>query len=130
MTGGRPSALAGGDDHDLVADEVIKVGALALVSRDNNGKVQVEDITNEPGSGAVVGAVGGALVGLIFPPNPPGTLAVLAQVGRIDPDMLCIQQRRAVRGDLPRLPSPWGRRCSPPKTESEDALSAAIPNGH
>ena len=63
----------------LVADDVIKVGALALVNRDNNGKVRVKDTTNEPGIGAVAGVVGGALVGLIFPPpNPPATLAVLA----------------------------------------------------
>ena len=58
----------------LVADDVIKVGALALVNRDHNGKVHVKDTTNEPGIGAVVGDVGGALVGLIFPPpnrRPP-----------------------------------------------------------
>ena len=56
----------------LVADDVIKGGALAVVNRDNNGKVHVKDTTNEPGIGAVAGAVGGALVGLIFPPpNPP-----------------------------------------------------------
>ena len=35
----------------------------------------------------MVGAVGGALVGLIF---PPFTLAVLAQVGRTGHDTLCI----------------------------------------
>ena len=58
----------------LVADDVIKVGALALVNRDHNGKVHVKDTTNEPGIGAVAGVVGGALVGLIFPPpnrRPP-----------------------------------------------------------
>ena len=55
----------------LVADDVIKGGARALVNRDNNGKVHVKDTTNEPGLG-LVGAVGRALVGLIFPPpNPP-----------------------------------------------------------
>ena len=58
----------------LVADDVIKVGALALVNRDHNGKVHVKDTTNEPGIGAVAGLVGGAVVGVIItPPNrrPP-----------------------------------------------------------
>ena len=43
----------------LAADDVIKVGALALVNRDSDGKVHVKDTTNEPGIGAAVGAVGG-----------------------------------------------------------------------
>jgi uncharacterized membrane protein len=47
----------------LAADDVIKVGALALVNRDSGGNLYVKDTTNEPGIGAVVGAVGGALVG-------------------------------------------------------------------
>ena len=38
----------------LAADDVIKVGALALVNRDHNGKLHVKDTTNEPGIGAVV----------------------------------------------------------------------------
>ncbi|GAA3634935.1 hypothetical protein [Microlunatus ginsengisoli] len=40
----------------LAADDVIKVGALALVNRDGDGKLHVKDTTNEPGIGAVIGA--------------------------------------------------------------------------
>ena len=65
----------------LVADDVIKVEALALVNRDSDGKVHVKDTRNEPGIGAVVGAVGGVLVGLIFPPALLASAAVGAGVG-------------------------------------------------
>ena len=62
----------------LVADDVIKVGALALVNRDHNGKVHVKDTTNEPGIGAVAGVVGGAFGRFDLPAaEPPAALAVL-----------------------------------------------------
>src|SRR6188474_2488942 len=67
----------------LADDDVIKVEALALVNRDSDGKIHVKDTTNEPGIGAVVGAVGGALVGLIFPPALLASAAVGAGVGAV-----------------------------------------------
>jgi len=100
------------------------------VNGDNNGKVHVEHTTDEAGIGAVVGAVGGAFGRLIFtPPNPPATLAVLAQMGRTGPDTLGIHSSAVPCVAIPHLSSPLGRRCSPPNTVSEDAVSAA-PNGH
>ena len=65
----------------LASDDVITVEALALVNRADDGKIHVKDTTNEPGIGAVVGAVGGALVGLIFPPALLASAAVGAGVG-------------------------------------------------
>ena len=65
----------------LAADDVIRVEAPASVNRDDDGKIHVKDTTNEPGIGAVVGAVGGALVGLIFPPTPLASASVGAGVG-------------------------------------------------
>ena len=61
------------------ADDVLKVGALAVVNRDNNGKVHVKDTTNDQDRGR--GRCRRRLLfGLWFPPpNPPDTLAVLAQ---------------------------------------------------
>ena len=53
----------------LAADKVIEVEALALVNRDSDGKIHVRDTSHETGIGATIGAVGGALVGLIFPPS-------------------------------------------------------------
>ena len=53
----------------LADDDVIKVEGLILVSRGTDGKIKVEDDFHTARKGAGWGAVGGALVGLIFPPS-------------------------------------------------------------
>ncbi|HEY6762151.1 MAG TPA: hypothetical protein VI318_21815, partial [Baekduia sp.] len=53
---------------DLASDDVIKVDGLVLVSRGADGKINVDDDFHEARKGARWGAVGGAVVGLIFPP--------------------------------------------------------------
>ena len=65
----------------LAADDVIEVEALALVERDSDGKIHVKDTSHETGTGAKIGAVGGALVGLIFPPSLLATAALGAGLG-------------------------------------------------
>ena len=65
----------------LAADEVIEVEALALVERDSDRKIHVKDTSHETGTGAKIGAVGGALVGLIFPPSLLATAALGAGLG-------------------------------------------------
>ncbi|HVN52654.1 MAG TPA: DUF1269 domain-containing protein [Acidimicrobiales bacterium] len=66
-------ADAARDDWDaikqLADDDVIKVEGLILVSRRSDGKIHVEDNFHTAGKGAAWGAVGGAVVGLIFPPS-------------------------------------------------------------
>ena len=46
-------------------DKSIAVEALALVNRDDDGKVHVKDTTRDTGVGAAIGAVGGAAVGVV-----------------------------------------------------------------
>lgn len=53
----------------LADDEVIKVEGLILVSRRSDGKIHVDDDFHTAGKGAAWGALGGAVVGLIFPPS-------------------------------------------------------------
>src|SRR3954465_15946766 len=65
----------------LVADDVVEVEALALVSRDTDGKIHAEDPSRETGKGAKIGAVGGAVIGLIFPPSLLATSALGAGLG-------------------------------------------------
>ena len=84
----------------LAADDVIKVGALALVNRDSDGKLHVKDTTNEPGIGAVVGAVGGALVGLIFPPALLASAAVGAGVGAGAGSVIDRVTKRNIKSDV------------------------------
>ena len=80
----------------LAADDVIKVGALALVNRDSDGKLHVKDTTNEPG----IGAVGGALVGLIFPPALLASAAVGAGVGAGTGTLIDRVTKRKIKSDV------------------------------
>jgi uncharacterized membrane protein len=52
----------------LAADDVITVDALVLVTRDLDGKIDVKDNFHVVGVAAGLGAAGGLLIGLIFPP--------------------------------------------------------------
>ena len=84
----------------LAADDVIKVEALALVNRDSEGKVHIKDTKNEPGVGAVVGAVGGALVSLIFPPALLASAAVGAGVGAGAGAVIDRVRKREIKSDV------------------------------
>lgn len=53
---------------DLVEKKVITVEALAFVSRNADGWIDVENRPHDIGVGTAIGAVGGLVVGLIFPP--------------------------------------------------------------
>ena len=53
----------------LAKEKVIAVDGLVLVSRDADGKIHEKDNAHIVGVGATIGAVGGLLVGLIFPPS-------------------------------------------------------------
>jgi uncharacterized membrane protein len=52
----------------LADDKVIMVDGLVLVSRDADGKIHEKDNAHIVGGTAILGAAGGLLVGLIFPP--------------------------------------------------------------
>jgi len=54
---------------ELAEDDKIKVQGLVLVSRRSDGKIHVDDNFHTARKGAAWGAVGGAVVGLIFPPT-------------------------------------------------------------
>ena len=53
---------------ELAQQKVITVDALVLVSRDMDGKIDVKDNFHTVGVAAGLGAAGGLLIGLIFPP--------------------------------------------------------------
>ena len=65
----------------LAKDDVINVDGLILVSRRADGKIHVDDDFHETRKGATWGAVGGAVVGLIFPPAILASAAVGAGIG-------------------------------------------------
>jgi uncharacterized membrane protein len=65
----------------LAEDDVIKVDGLILVSRRTDGKIHVDDDFHTARRGAEWGAVGGAIIGLIFPPTLLAGAAVGAGLG-------------------------------------------------
>ena len=65
----------------LAKDDVINVDGLILVSRRADGKIHVDDDFHETRKGATWGAVGGAVIGLIFPPAILASAAVGAGIG-------------------------------------------------
>lgn len=84
----------------LAADDVLEFEALALVNRDSDGKIHVKDTTNEVGIGATIGAVGGALVGLIFPPSLLATAALGAGVGAGTGAVVDRVAKRKIKADV------------------------------
>jgi len=65
----------------LATDDAIKVDGLILVSRRTDGKIHVDDDFHTTAKGAGWGAVGGAVIGLIFPPALLASAAVGAGLG-------------------------------------------------
>ena len=78
-----PNAARGDWDtiKDLAKEDLIKVDGLILVSRTDDGKIKVDDDFHETRKGAALGAVGGAVIGLIFPPAILASAAVGAGIG-------------------------------------------------
>ncbi|QWZ09882.1 DUF1269 domain-containing protein [Nocardioides panacis] len=84
----------------LAADDVIKVDGLVLVSRRRNGKIHVDDDFHTAAKGAAWGAVGGAVVGLIFPPSLLASTAVGAGLGLGAGGLLSHGEKAAIRADI------------------------------
>ncbi len=82
------------------ADDVIELEALALVERDSDGKIHVKDTSHETGTGAKIGAIGGALVGLIFPPSLLATAALGAGLGAGTGAVVDRVRKRRIKADV------------------------------
>ena len=65
----------------LAKEKVITVEALLLVGRGPDGKIREKHNAHTVGLGTVLGAAGGFLIGLIFPPALVGATAVGAGAG-------------------------------------------------
>jgi len=96
--------------QQLTADKVMKFDALELVNRDDAGKIHVKDTKHQKRAGAAIGAVGGALVGLIFPPSLLASAAVGAGIGTGTGAMVSRATKRKVEADVEWIlpPGGWG----------------------
>ena len=97
-----PDAARGDWDavKQLAQDDVIKVDGLILVSRRNDGKIHFDDDFHEARRGAGWGAVGGAVIGLIFPPALLASAAVGAGIGAGAGALLSHGEKAAIKADV------------------------------
>lgn len=69
------------DVKELAKEEAIDVDGMLFVRRNEDGKIVVKDDAHDVRKGVKVGAVAGAVVGLIFPPSLLGGAVVGALAG-------------------------------------------------
>ena len=84
----------------LARDDVIEVDGLVLVSRDDDGKIKVKDNANDVGKGAAIGAVGGAIIGLIFPPALIALAVVGGGIGAGAGAIVDRRQKKEIKADI------------------------------
>jgi uncharacterized membrane protein len=97
-----PGAARGDWDtiKQLAKDDVITVDGLVLVSRGADGKINVDDDFHETRKGAKWGAVGGAVVGLIFPPALIASAAVGAGIGAGAGSLVSHGRKEEIKADV------------------------------
>jgi uncharacterized membrane protein len=84
----------------LAKDKVLTVEALVLVSRDTDGTIHIKDNAHDVGAGAAIGAVGGALIGLIFPPAILASAIVGAGIGAGAGGVVHQVQKHQIKSDV------------------------------
>jgi len=87
----------------LAHDDLIKVDALLLVSRGYDGKIHVDDDSRETKKGAIWGTVGGAVIGLIFPPAILGGAIVGAGIGAGVGGLKSHGQKKEIREEIEQV---------------------------
>jgi uncharacterized membrane protein len=97
-------ADAAKDDWDAIKDlasaGTIKVDGLILVSRRADGKIHVDDDLHTTAKGAGWGAVGGAVLGLIFPPSLLVGTAVGAGIGAGTGALVSHHEKKEIKADV------------------------------
>lgn len=86
----------------LEKDKIISAEALVLVNRADDGKIHIKDNAHSVGAGAVIGGVGGAIVGLIFPPALLASAAVGAGIGAGAGAAVKQLEKHQVKADIER----------------------------
>src|SRR4249920_3103384 len=84
----------------LADDDVIELDGLVLVSRRSDGKIHVDDDFHTTRRGATWGAVGGAVVGLIFPPALLASAAVGAGIGAGAGGLVSHGRKEEIKADV------------------------------
>ena len=84
----------------LAHDKAIMVDGLVLVSRDADGKIDVKDDFHVVGGTATLGAAGGLLVGLIFPPAFLASGVVGAGIGAGVGGLVSHKEKKEIKAEV------------------------------
>ena len=84
----------------LADDKTIMVDGLVLVSRDADGKIDVKDDFHAVGGAATLGAAGGLLVGLIFPPAFLASGVVGAGIGAGVGGLISHKEKKEIKAEV------------------------------
>jgi uncharacterized membrane protein len=84
----------------LAKEDIIRVDSLVLVRRDADGKVHVKDNLHEVGIVTGGGVVGGALIGLIFPPSILAAAVVGGGIGAGAGGLLDHHRKSEIKHDV------------------------------
>ncbi|PRY67877.1 putative membrane protein [Glaciihabitans tibetensis] len=84
----------------LADDDLIEVKGLILVSRQKDGKIHVDDDFHTARKGSAWGAVGGAVVGLIFPPTLLAGALVGAAAGLGIGGLVSHREKAEIKADV------------------------------
>ncbi len=85
---------------ELVRAGAIFVDVAVLVSRDDEGKLTVKENAHEVAGGTMVGAAGGLLLGLIFPPGAIAAAVVGGAVGAGVGGLVSHHREHEIKKDL------------------------------
>ena len=95
------AAQADWDDiKELAKEKTIAVDGLVLVSRDADGKIHEKDNAHTVGVGTAIGAAGGLLVGLIFPPALLAAGAVGAGIGAGIGGLVSHSEKKEIKAEV------------------------------
>jgi len=90
----------------LVREGVIFTDVAVLVSRDEDGKISVKENAHEVAKGAMVGAVAGFAIGLIFPPALIATTVVTSVAGGAIGKLVSFGRESEIKKDVEEVLPP------------------------
>ena len=115
----------------LADDDLIKVDGLVLVSRGSDGKIKVDDDFHLARKGAKWGAVGGAVVGLIFPPSLLAGAVGGAVIGGGAGGLLSHHEKKEIKADVEEtLPINSSGIVAIFEEQWADDIAKALPNAN
>jgi len=113
----------------LADNDVIKVDGLILVSRGGDGNIKVDDDFHLARKGAIWGAVGGAVLGLIFPPSLLAGAVGGAVIGAGAGGLLSHHEKKEIKADVEEtLPINSSGIVAIFEEQWADDIAKALPN--